>query len=156
MKKIVIAFVLFLSSLALSAQPRSFGVRFGAGLEISYQHNLGSTQQGANFFEFDAGVIGYTDYPGYRLSAMYDFTLMKFHFLGGDWNMALGPGVTLGMYDKSKFVGGLVVQYALSYDFPTLPISVGIDTRPCFIFSSKEAVMSFKEMIPMASLRWRF
>ena len=156
MKKIIIAFVLLLASVALGAQPRSFGVRFGAGLEISYQHNLGSTNQGANFFEFDAGVMGYTNYPGYRLSAIYDFTLLKFHFLLGDWNMSLGPGVTMGMYDKSKFMGGVVVQYALTYDFPTLPISLGIDTRPCFIFTDQGAVMSFKELVPMASLRWRF
>ena len=157
MKKIVIAaLALLLVSFTVSAQPRAFGVRFGAGLEISYQHNLGSTHQGPNYFEFDAGVMGYTNYPGYRLSAMYDFTLLRFHFLWGDWNMALGPGVTLGMYDKSKFMGGLVVQYALTYDFPTLPISLGIDTRPCFIFTDQGAVMSFKETIPMASLRWKF
>ncbi len=157
MKKIVLAaLALLLVSFTLSAQPRAFGVRFGAGLEISYQHNLGSTHQGPNFFEFDAGVMGYTDYPGYRLSAMYDFNILSFHFLGGDWNMALGPGVTLGMYEKSKFMGGLVLQYGLSYDFPTIPLSIGIDTRPCFIFTNKGAVMSFKETIPMASLRWKF
>ena len=129
---------------------------FRSGLEISYQHNLGSTHQGANFFEFDAGVMGYTNYPGYRLSAMYDFDLLSWHFLGGDWNMFLGPGVTLGMYDKSKFMGGLVVQYGISYDFVAIPLSIGVDTRPCFIFTADGATMSFKEMIPMASLRWKF
>ena len=157
MKKIVLAaLALLLVSYTLSAQPRSFGVRFGAGLEISYQHNLGSTHQGANFFEFDAGVMGYTNYPGYRLSAMYDFSLLSWHFLGGDWNMFLGPGVTLGMYDKSKFMGGLVVQYGISYDFVSIPLSIGVDTRPCFIFTADSATMSFKEMVPMASLRWKF
>ena len=157
MKKfLVAALALLFVSFTLSAQPRAFGVRFGAGLEISYQHSLGSTHQGDNFFEFDAGVMGYTNYPGYRLSAMYDFTLLSFHFIGGDWNMYLGPGLTLGMYDKSKFMGGLVVQYGLAYDFVSIPLSIGIDTRPCFIFTDQGATMSFKETIPMASLRWKF
>ena len=155
-KKIVIVIVLLLAGLALNAQPRSFGLRFGAGLEISYQHNMGSSHQGANFFEFDAGVMGYTNYPGYRLSAMYNFTLLSFYFLGGDWNMYLGPGLTFGMYDKSKFMGGLVAQYGLSYDFPTIPLSIGVDTRPCFVFTEKGATMPFKELIPMASLHWKF
>lgn len=157
MKKIVIAVLaLVLAAFVAGAQPRSFGLRFGGGLEISYQHNLGRTVQGPNYLEFDAGVIGYTNYPGYRISAIYDFCLLSFNFIGGEWNMTLGPGIALGMYDRSKFMGGLVVQYGLSYDFASIPLSIGIDTRPCFIFSADGATMSFKEMIPMASLRWKF
>ena len=156
-KKLVIAVLaLLFAAVAASAQPRAFGLRFASGLEISYQHNLGSTHQGANFFEFDAGVMGYTNYPGYRLSAIYDFTVLRFPLLGGNFNMALGPGLTLGMYDKSKFMGGLVFQYAVNYDFGSIPVSVGIDTRPCFVFTAEGATMSFKELVPMASLRWRF
>lgn len=157
MKKIILAAVVLLcAGLVATAQPRSFGLRFGGGLEISYQHNLGRSSQGPNFMEFDAGVMGYTNHPGYRISAIYDFTLLNFVFLGGDWNMYLGPGLTIGMYDRSKFMGGLVVQYGLSYDFAAIPLSIGIDTRPCFIFSADGATMAFKEMVPMASLRWKF
>ena len=157
MKKFILAAVVLLfAGFVASAQPRAFGLRFGAGLEISYQHNLGASNQGPNFLEFDAGVMGYTDRPGYRISAIYDFDLLSFYFIGGEWNMYLGPGIALGMYDKSKFMGGLVVQYGISYDFATIHLSIGIDTRPCFLFSADGATMSFKELIPMASLRWKF
>ncbi len=155
--KIVIAVLaVLLAGFTAAAQPRAFGLRFASGLEISYQHNLGSTHQGANYLEFDAGVMGYTNYPGYRLSAIYDFTILRFPMLGGNFNMAIGPGLTLGMYDKSKFMGGLVVQYAVGYEFGSLPLSIGVDTRPCFVFTAEGATMSFKELIPMASLRWKF
>lgn len=157
MKKIaIIAVMLLLAAFVSGAQPRSFGLRFGAGLEISYQHNLGSSLQGPNFFEFDAGVMGYTNYPGYRLSAIYDFTLLSRYFLGGDWSLFIGPGLTLGMYDKSKFMGGLLMQLGISYDLEAIPLSIGIDTRPCFIMTNDSATLSFKELIPMASLRWKF
>lgn len=156
MKKFILAAaVLLLMGISLGAQPRSFGLRFGAGLEISYQHNLGNTAQGPNFLEFDAGVMGYTNYPGYRITAAYDFTILHFGLLGGDFNMFIGPGVTVGMYDKSKFMGGLVAQFGVSYDF-SFPLSIGIDTRPCFILSGDGASVAFKEMIPMVSLRWKF
>ena len=153
MKKIIAAVAaLMLPVLAFAAQPKSFGLRMGPGLEISYQHQMNASQ----FLEFDAGVIGFSDYPGFRLSAAYDFDVLSFELLRGEFNMFIGPGLSAGMYDKSLFAAGLMVQYGVSYAFPGVPVSIAIDTCPTLWFSADGAILKAKSLTPMFSLRWDF
>ena len=78
MKKLLSVLVLSLAlGTAAFAQPKSFGLRVGPGLEISYQHTVNHKQ----FVEVDAGVLGISEYPGFRLSAAYDLTILYFRLL---------------------------------------------------------------------------
>ena len=153
MKKSFFVAVLLLSlGLTCAAQPKSFGLRRGPGLEISYQHQTRAKQ----FLEVDAGVLGYSEDPGFRLSAAYDFDIMSFELLRGQFNMFIGPGLSLGMYDKSLFTAGFMVQYGVSYDFQRIPLSIAVDTCPALWLNGDGVTMQFKSLVPMASLRWRF
>ena len=153
MKKLltVAALLLALGGTAL-AQPKSFGLRVGPGLEISYQHSVTRNQ----FVEVDAGVLGVSEYPGFRISAAYDFNILNFRLLRGQFNMFLGPGLSVGMYDKSLFTAGIMVQYGVSYDFPNAPLSLAVDTCPSLWINSEGVSMRFKSMMPMFSVRWKF
>lgn len=151
-KSLCVLLLLSALSLCASAQPKSFGLRMGPGLEISYQHIVNTKQ----FVEFDAGVLGYSEYPGFRLSASYDFNILKTSLFKGDVTMFIGPGLSLGMYDKSFFTAGFLIQYGLSYDFPRAPLSLAVDTRPCLWINEDGVSMRFKSMMPMFSVRWKF
>ena len=153
MKKLLSVLVLSLAlGTAAFAQPKSFGLRVGPGLEISYQHTVNHKQ----FVEVDAGVLGISEYPGFRISAAYDFNILNFRLLRGQFNMFLGPGLSVGMYDKSLFTAGIMVQYGVSYDFPNAPLSLAVDTCPSLWLNSEGVTMRFKSLIPMLSLRWKF
>ncbi|MBO4427684.1 MAG: hypothetical protein J5771_04295 [Bacteroidales bacterium] len=130
MKKVLaILFVLAGIALAANAQPRAIGVRFGYNFEASYQHEIG--MQG-NFIEFDAGY-----FPGYGIygTGIYDFNLMDF-----DGTVVLygGPGVTAGtgaFNDKhTGFDFGIAAQIGAEFNFPSIPLSLSLDWRPCWYF----------------------
>ncbi len=152
----LIGAALLLFSTVAAAQPRSFGVRFSTGLEMSYQHQFGTTSQGATFLEVDAGVVGASDFPGYRLSAFYDFTIWSLSAEAGVLEMFIGPGLGFGLYDKSDFLGAFHLQYGLSWRFSDIPLMVGVDISPCVALSSDYVGVPLREMIPMASIRWAF
>lgn len=155
-KTLSLLIALLLCRFALSAQPRSFGVRFSTGLEMSYQHAFGATANGPSFLEVDAGVLGYTDFPGYRISGIYDFTLYRLETGAGVLDVFSGPGLCLGMYDKSRFLAGALLQAGASWRFSAFPLMVGVDVRPCLAFASGDFAFPVREAIPMVSLRWAF
>lgn len=153
MKKSLSVLVLFLAlGMCASAQPKSFGLRLGPGLEISYQHSINYKQ----FLEVDAGVLGYSEYPGFRVSTSYDFNILSTSLFKGQFNMFIGPGLSLGMYDKSLFTAGFLIQWGVSYDFSRAPLSLAVDTRPCLWVNGDGVSMQFKSMMPMFSVRWKF
>ena len=51
-KVIVLSVVLFASVIAMNAQPRAIGARFGIGIDASYQHSIGEK----NMIQLDAGM----------------------------------------------------------------------------------------------------
>lgn len=153
MKRILaIVFALILTGFAAAAQPKTFGVRLGSGLEISYQHSFSQKR----FLEVDAGVIGFSAYPGMRLTASYDFVFMRKNYFFGSLSTYAGPGLTTGMYGKSRFTAGFTAQLGASFDFESIPLSVAIDTRPALVFGQEGLIVEFKSFVPMASLRWKF
>lgn len=123
MKKSVILIVAMLLSIAAFAQPRAIGGRFAAGLQVSYQHNLGE-----NFAELD---LGYHYASGLGVTAMYNFILANPAWSPkGSWEVYAGPGISAGTYfNISPFAFGICGQIGLAYTFQ-FPLQVSIDLRP--------------------------
>ncbi|MBQ0078197.1 MAG: hypothetical protein KBS55_06190 [Bacteroidales bacterium] len=157
---IVFACLLLAFAQSASAQPRSFGLRGGIGLEMSYQH-----ARNDNFLEIDLGVLGDAGlekmpayYPGLRLSAAYDFTLFSAEGKGGAFAFYLGPGATFGLYGRSKPVAGILMQVGIEYDIPKVPVALAIDFRPNIWFGHEGVPIEIEpqSVIPMGALRWKF
>ena len=69
MKKIILVAALLLGfAAAVAAQPRAVGVRFGYGVEATYQHTVGS----ANFVEANLGL---NDFTILNVAATYNWML---------------------------------------------------------------------------------
>ena len=72
MKKIIITVILAIGFVtAVAAQPKAIGGRLGWGLDLSYEHNVGSK---ANFMEASLGLYGFT---GLQLGATYNFMIAQ-------------------------------------------------------------------------------
>ncbi len=121
MKKLVLVAALVLGfTVAAVAQPRAVGIRGSYGVEVSYQHTLGS-----NFIEADLGFMG----TGLNAAAVYNWNLVQF---GDAFNVYAGPGAAIG-FGKGWFNVGIAGMVGLEYSFkPTfdVPIQLSIDVRP--------------------------
>lgn len=127
MKKIIaiIAAALCFATVA-SAQPKAVGIRGLLGVEISYQHDLSST----NFVEADLGLWGHS----MLVTGIYDFKIATF---GPGINFYAGPGAALGFYSYEDVTGavlGIRAQAGLEYQFDSVPIQVSLDWRPGYNF----------------------
>lgn len=123
MKKIIVAAALALCfTFAASAQPKALGVRFGYGVDLSYQHNLGD----ANFIEADLGL---GEFAFFNLAGTYNFMIAQPDWTAqGEWGFYAGPGVALGA-GKGIFNVGIAGQVGLEYTFD-FPLQLSIDIRP--------------------------
>lgn len=65
MKKFIIFAIALFTAAAVYAQPRAIGGRIGYGLELNYQHSLGS-----NMLDIDFGLPGFY---GIEAAATYDW-----------------------------------------------------------------------------------
>ncbi len=121
MKKILIVAALMLGfAVAAVAQPRAIGLRGGYGVELSYQHNLGS-----HFLEADLGL---NTFNALNVAATYNFSIAQF---GDGFNFYAGPGaaVGLGFGQNAHFNVGLAAQVGLEYIF-NFPLQLSLDLRP--------------------------
>ena len=152
MKKLFATVILSLALCvsALAAEPKSLGVRAGAGMALSYQVNMG-----VGFLETDFGVLG-GNMHGLRLAAIYDFRLLTLDWKPCDFTLYMGPGLTGGMYDKGKFAGGMVLQFGCEFSFDKVPVEITFDTCPSFWFLQEGIAADYYSFIPMLGLRWKF
>lgn len=120
MKRFAFIAVLALGlSAVVSAQPRAVGLRFGYGIEGSYQHTLGN-----NFVEADLGWFSDT----FNGHAMYDFIVCSPSWTSGEWNVYVGPGLGFdAKKDHAHF--SVCAQAGLEYTF-NIPIQLSFDLRP--------------------------
>ncbi len=123
MKKIILMAALALGfTVAAVAQPRAVGIRGSYGVEVSYQHTVGS-----NFIEADLGFMGL----GINAAATYNWNLVQF---GDAFNVYAGPGAAVGLgFNPGWFNVGIAGMVGLEYNFkPTfnVPIQLSIDVRP--------------------------
>lgn len=158
MKKnlLMVAVMAILSIAAAVAQPRAIGGRITEGLEVSYQHSLGSS----NMLSIDGGFTWnriryhYTDggvrykdwWWGYGIEAVvtYDWinpfgadfpTISK-----GDWNwyMGVGGGANFAFrplrvygydYNAAQIAIGAAGRVGVEYNF-WFPLQLSVDWRP--------------------------
>lgn len=152
MKKILlVALSVLLFASAASAQSKALGVRLGGDAEVSFQQWSGN-----NFIEADLG-LALGSYGGLRFSAAYDFVLAS----PGSWNIYLGPGAQVGLYNYSSKEGaapsnhlgvGLGGQLGAEYQFGGIPLNLSIDWRPMWNFLGSRGVWSSAAI----GIRYRF
>ncbi|MCQ2149993.1 MAG: hypothetical protein MJY45_06570 [Bacteroidales bacterium] len=154
MKKFVSLIAAMLLSLTVFAQPRALGGRFAAGVEFSYQHDIGK-----NFIELD---LGYNQATGFGLTAIYDFICATPAWTSkGSWDLYAGPGISLGTYFKTiPFAAGVCGQVGLSYTF-WFPLQLSVDFRPMIGVGRSSDGTSFHAVgllgfIPTAGVRYSF
>ena len=149
-------FLILVTALGVSAQPKSLGVRIGGECQISYQHNDGP---GGNFLELDMGVQALG--KGLSAAAAYNFMIAQPQWTEkGQWGFYVGPAVKLAYV----WMGGYLVagaQVGLEYTFG-FPLQISLDIRPavgvamegkCAFFFGGEALYG---SVPAISLRYRF
>ena len=149
MKRSIIILAAMLAATAALAQPRSAGVRMGAGgLEASYQHSTFSDQ----FIDVNAGLdFGYNANGrlGYKVTAIYNFIWARPAWTSsGSWELYAGPGLSMGGvddqavhkvgkerfgYNDGGFMLAVAAQVGVGYEFD-FPLQVSLDVRPCFGF----------------------
>lgn len=141
--------VLLGAAVAISAQPRSAGLRLGgSGLDVSYQHNLSKDRFVEGNFGLDFGYNANGN-AGVRATAIYNFVWARPAWTEqGSWVLYAGPGLSLGFVDDqvpyeinntikgcydNGFMLALTGQVGLEYDFD-FPLCLSIDIRPYFGF----------------------
>lgn len=135
------------STFAASAQMKSTGLRAGAtGLDITYQHDMGSNR----FAEADLGLdFGYNvnGNAGVKATATYNFVWARPAWTQqGTWALYAGPGLSLGFVDDmvpyeigdaiqgyydNGFMLALAGQVGIEYNFE-FPLQISMDIRPYF------------------------
>jgi len=131
MKRVVLSLVLFASVIAVSAQPRAIGGRFGGDVEFSYQHQLGK-----NMLDMTAG-LGWGHHSAVYATVIYDwvFPIGSWKHAGA-WNWYIGPGAGVGViFPKKDHDDGMRVginvggQVGIEYQF-SFPLNLSLDWRP--------------------------
>lgn len=131
-KGLLAALLLFFAATAAYAQPRAIGGRLGSGVEVSYQHGLGS----ANMVQVELGMGlfgGYHDHSGISMeaAATYDwiFPINSWQYKG-TWNWYAGVGAGIGTNFRLGYVG-VAGRIGAEYNF-WFPLQLSIDWRPLF------------------------
>ena len=122
MKKIILVAALVLGfAAAAAAQPKAVGIRFGYGVEASYQHNL----NGANFIEANLGLEAFN---ALNVAATYNWMIAKPNWTDrGDWGFYAGVGAAVGLDHTLRL--GVAGQVGLEYEF-WFPLQLSVDIRP--------------------------
>lgn len=128
MKKFILAAVLMLSvSFAAMAQPRAIGVNLGYGIDLSYQHTLGT----ANMLDLSVNIPGFS---GIGATCTYDWvnpfgTQIPWEEKG-EWNWEMGVGGGAGfIWGANGWYAGVAGHVGVSYDF-WFPMQLSLDWRP--------------------------
>ena len=126
MKKtiLLVALMAIVGAATAVAQPRAIGLNLGYGLDVSYQHTIGSS----NFIDVSVNV---PCFAGIGATATYDWlnpfgTAIPWNNKG-EWNWSLGAGAGLGW--AGGFYVGAVGHAGVSYDF-WFPLQLSVDYRP--------------------------
>ena len=148
MKRFIISITILLgAALAVSAQPKSAGLRLGGtGLDLTYQHYMGKDR----FAEGNIGLdFGYNanGNVGAKVTAIYNFVWARPAWTDqGSWALYAGPGISLGFVDDqvpyeiagvingyydNGFMLALAGQVGIEYNFD-FPLCLSIDIRPYF------------------------
>lgn len=125
MKKIILSFVLVLGSLSfISAQDNAIGLKFGYGVDLSYQRMLNDSKR----IELDLGLSGFDfDNPALFVTGVYHW-VFDLSQLAPGFKWYVGPGAGLGISDSS-FALKAVGQIGIEYNF-NFPLQLSLDWTP--------------------------
>ena len=138
-------------AVAAAAQPRAVGVKFGWGLEASYQHSFG-----ANFLEANLGLNQFNSIDG---SVVYNFMIAQPSWTDrGEWGFYAGPGAAVGMsFGTNETDGYLHLAAAgmvgLEYTF-WFPLQLSLDLRPTLGYGFNYGF--HWSVMPALGVRYRF
>ncbi len=138
MKRLLIAAMFSLLSLALVAQPKAIGLRLGNVSELSYQHYVGNS-----FFEVDLGADSMGT-AGVRGDFSWNWIFARPSWTTGSWAWYAGALATAGYVNdlkKASFAGrqykshdmgfmtGIGLQLGCEYTF-WFPLQLSLSLRP--------------------------
>ena len=131
-------------AVAAVAQPKAVGIRFGYGVEASYQHSLGN-----NFVEANLGLEAFN---ALNVAATYNWMIAQPQWTDrGEWGFYAGAGAAVGL-DKTIRIGA-AGQVGLEYTF-WFPLQLSVDIRPQLgLINSAFGIWGWA---PCLSVRYRF
>lgn len=95
---------------------------FAFGGEISYQHDFGTR----SFVDASIGGCRLGGTVSGSWNILFDFT---------DFNVYIGPGLTLGGYmhsDKASFNMGVLGQLGIEHRLGNIPLNLALEWRPTY------------------------
>ena len=152
MKKIIIIAAMMLGfAVAAAAQPKAVGIRFGYGVEASYQHTI----KNANFIEANVGLEAFN---ALNIAATYNWMIARPQWTDrGEWGVYAGPGANLGLGFNGWFNVAVSGQIGLEYTF-WFPLQLSIDIRPQLglYTGGGQAGLYFGGWCPALGIRYKF
>ena len=145
MKRILLTLAVMLGfAVAAAAQPKAVGIRFGYGVEASYQHSLGN-----NFVEANLGLEAFNVL---NVAATYNWMIAQPQWTDrGEWGLYAGAGAAVGL-DKTIRIGA-AGQVGLEYTF-WFPLQLSVDIRPQL--GLVNSVFGIWGWAPCLSVRYKF
>ncbi len=161
MKRLAFLTLLLLGlGLTVAAQPRSFGLRAGSVMEVSYQHCFGTP----HFAEVDLGMDMVGDH-GLRATATYNWIFAEPAWgYRGEWAWYAGPGVSLGYVyevhgpEKAEVMMAFVGQVGCEFT-PWNHLTLSADLRPMIGFhfgTGKFYRGGLVGLVPSLGVRYKF
>lgn len=128
MKKFILTLAVIACTFSIAkAQDNAIGVRFGYGIELSYQRMLHAN----NRLELDLGLSGFS--RDFNLAGVYQWVWDLGVAPGFNWYA--GVGATLGLWDKN-FGLGINGNIGIEYNF-NIPLAISLDWRPGLYYINK-------------------
>jgi hypothetical protein len=121
MKKIILTLALVLGCLTFASAQNALGLKFGNGVDLSYQHGLG----GINRLELNLGLSSLND-GNLAVSGLYQWVWN----LAGDFNWYAGAGA--GAVFASDFGLNVLGNIGIEYNF-SFPLQLAIDYTPSIV-----------------------
>jgi len=131
MKKLIACAVVGLAMTAMTfAQDKGIGLRFSGGYDNSAEVSFQKKISDANRLEAD---LGFGSHGGIALTGIYQWTWSLEDEIAEGFAWFAGPGAGIRM-NSNGFGLGIVGQIGIEYTIPSVPIQLGIDSRPGIIF----------------------
>jgi len=126
MKRIFLSLVLSLGVLSLvNAQENAIGLKFGDGVDISYQHMLSD----ANRLELNLGLNSFEQHSPFIVSGAYQWVWDLSSQLAPGFKWYAGAGAALGL-NNSDFYLWAVGNVGIEYNFNKIPLQLSLDWTP--------------------------
>ena len=147
MKKIILSVALVLGCLTFAnAQQNALGLKFGSGVDLSYQRTLRSD----NRLELNLGLSSF-DNGNVAVSGLYQW---MWNILGGfNWYVGAGAGASFG---GDSFGLSVLGNAGIEYNFANFPLQLAFDYTPGLNITPSFGTAYFGERGIRFAARWRF